>query len=203
MVLVANIAKSKKKLGKYEKAIINRLKEYFLCQGYEVVPHSRLNIAWGSILSDVDLLLLKENLLTYIEVKSCRDKISRAPEQIERIKDFVDYAYVATERAVPSWSIPKVGLILVNGDNIDVIKVAKKFRNKPKFLSLLMLKKKCLATFFSVDINSLRQIDKYDLAQNVYTLKVFKCNREYLREIATCGENCSAFCPIKEQSSRS
>lgn len=200
MVLVANIAKSKKRLGKYEKTIINRLTEYFLCKGYEVVPHSRLNVAWGSILSDVDLLLLKDNLLTCVEVKSCRDKIGRAPEQIERIKDFVDYAYVATEREVPNWNIPKVGLILIQDDCINVVRVAEKFQNKPKFLSLLTLKKKCLGMFFSVDINSLRQIDKYDLAQNVYTLKAAKCSRDYLREIATCGENCSVFCPMTEHS---
>ena len=198
MVFAVNILKSKKRLGKYEKPIINRLSEFFSYKGYEVLPHSRLNFAWGSILSDVDLLLLKDNRLTYIEVKSHRDKIDRAPEQIERIKDFVDYAYVATEKELNNWIAPQVGLILVRNECINIIRVARKFQNTPKFLSILTLKKKCLAMFFNIDDNKIRQIEKYDLAQNVYTRKAEKCSRKYLREIVTCGESCSVFCPIRE-----
>lgn len=197
MVLAINVFKSNKRLGNYEKPIINRLSEFFSDKGYEVISHSRLNFAWGSILSDVDLLLLKDNRLTYIEVKSHRDKFDRAFEQVERIKDFIDYAYVATEKEINNWTNPQIGLILVKNDCITIIRAAREFKNAPNFLSILILKKKCLAMFFNINDKS-RQIEKYDLAQNVFTRKEEKCNRKYLREIVTCGENCSAFCPIRD-----
>jgi len=198
MVLMANIAKSKKRIGRYEEKIIQSLAEYFRYEGYEVVSHSRLNVAWGSILSDIDLLLLKDGLLTYVEVKSCRDNIARATEQVECVKDYIDYAYVATERKVRNWNVPKVGLIHIQEDIITFVKAAKKFQNKPRFLSILTLKKKCLAKFFEADINYLTHVDKYDLAQTVYATKANSCTRECLKEITTCGESCNMPCPISE-----
>ena len=185
-------------MGKYEEVIIKKLVAYFNSKGYEVIPHSRLNIAWGSIISDVDLLLLKDGLITCVEVKSCKDKIARAPEQINRIRDFVDYAYVATERTVKNWAVPDVGLILVQEGTIKTVKRARKFKNKPRFLSVLSLKKKCLAKMFDMNIKYMHRINKYDLAQNAYSAKGTKCNRKYLREIVTCGESCNLYCPITD-----
>jgi Holliday junction resolvase len=187
-------------MGKYEEVIIQRLAEYFRDRGYEVVPHSRLNISWGSVISDVDLLLLKDGFLTYVEVKSCRDKIARAPQQVQQNVDFVDYAYVATERKVSNWNVPDVGLINIQENSIKIARRAKRFIHKPNFLSILTLKKKCLAKFFGPNIDYLMHVDKYELAQNVYTLKSKKCTRSYLREIVTCGESCALFCPITELS---
>ena len=87
MVVTQNIHKSTKHVGKYEEIIIQSLVTYFQLNGYEALPHSSLNIAWGSILSDIDILLVKENQLVCVEVKSHRDKLSKAPKQIDRIKD--------------------------------------------------------------------------------------------------------------------
>jgi len=200
VVVVANIRNSKKRIGKYEKVIIQRLAEYFSYKGYQVVPHSRLNIAWGSIISDVDLLLLKDGLLTYVEVKSFKDKVARATQQIEQVRDFIDYAYVATERKVSNWNLPNVGLIHVQEKSIKLLKRAKRFTGKPNFLSILSLKKKCLGKFFGSNIDYLMHVDKYDLAQNVCAVKAQECNRVYLREIVTCGESCSLACPVTELS---
>ena len=185
-------------MGKYEEVIIKKLISYFKSKGYDVVPHSRLNIAWGPVISDVDLLLVKNGLLTCIEVKSCKDKIARAPEQVDRIRDFVDYAYVATEKIVKNWTIRDVGLILVQESAVKIVKRARKFENKPRFISVLSLKKKCLAKMFGLNIDYLNRVGKYDLAQNAYAVKGTKCSRKYLREIVTCGESCALFCPITE-----
>jgi hypothetical protein len=197
LVLAANVALSKKKAGRYEEIVIQKLIPYFIGKGYEVVPHSRLNIAWGPIISDIDVLLIKDGLLTCVEVKSCKDKISRAPEQINQIKDFVDYAYVATEKAVQNWSTENVGLILVNGNTIKVMKKARKFSKKPTFLSILCLKKSCLNRMLTSDFTNFQHIDKFDLAKKVYSKRGSKCTRKYIREIVTCGENCSV-CPIDD-----
>jgi hypothetical protein len=195
LVVIANIPKSKKIAGKYEEVLIGKLTRYFESKGYSIIPHSRLNIAWGPIISDVDILLIKDGLITCVEVKSKKDNINRAPQQVNRIKDFVDYIYIATEKRTPEWALPDVGLILVQQDEIKLIKRPKKLSNKPTFLSVLSLRKKCIAKLLGKDIN-FKAVDKYDLAQNVYSLRRSKCSRKYLREIVTCGESCSEFCPI-------
>lgn len=196
MVFPLNIAHSTKRVGKYEEQIILRLTRYFERNGYEAIPHSRLNIAWGSILSDVDLLLLKDKQLTYVEVKSSRDNIMRAKRQTERVMDYVDYAYLATDRKVKNWSVPNVGLIYVQREAITLTRRARKFSNKPRLYSIIALKKKCLARFFGNDSHCLMIINKHELAQHVYAAKGKKVTRECLKEIVTCGESCDVYCPI-------
>lgn len=194
MVMAQNIAKSTKRIGKYEEKIIQTLTKYFRINGYEVIPHSSLNIAWGSIVSDVDLLLLKNQVLTYVEVKSSRDNLARAKQQIERIMDYIDYAYVATDKQVKNWNMPNVGLIYVQEETVALIKKAKKFSNKPKFYSVAALKKKCIARLFGNDDRNIMLINKYELALYAYAKR--KCTRAYLKEIVTCGELCAFDCPI-------
>jgi hypothetical protein len=199
MVMAQNIAKSTKRIGRYEEKIIQTLTKYFRINGYEVIPHSSLNIAWGSIVSDVDLLLLKDNILTYVEVKSSKDNLARAKQQIDRMMDYIDYAYVATDKQVKNWNMPNVGLIYVQEETVVIVKKAKKFSNKPKFYSIVALKKKCLAMFFGNNNRYIMLVNKYELAQHVYTKR--KCTRACLKEIVTCGELCDANCPIAQMKS--
>jgi hypothetical protein len=199
MITVKNISKSTKHVGKYEKELIQTLADYFRIKGYEVIPHSSLNIAWGSVISDVDLLLIKNQLLTYIEVKSTRDKIGRAKQQIERIKDYVDYAYVATNKYAINFEMNKVGLIKIREDKIEFIKKAKRFSNKPSFYSVATLKKKCLFRFLGTDAHYLSCISKYELAQSVYAKGDSANMRKALKEIVTCGDLCASSCPLSLQ----
>ena len=194
MVMAQNIAKSTKRVGEYEERIIQILSEHFRQMGYEVIPHSSLNIAWGCIISDVDLLLLRNHILTYVEVKSSRDNIARAKQQIDRIMDYIDYAYVATDKQIKNWSMPNVGLIYVQEETVTLVKKAKKFSNKPKFYSVVALKKKCIARLFGDSSRCIMSINKYELAQHVYTKR--KCTRACLKEIVTCGKLCISDCPI-------
>lgn len=199
MVLAQNIYKSTKCVGKYEEQIIKTLTKYFSLNGYEVVPHSSLNIAWGSVLSDVDLLLVKGQSLTYVEVKSTRDNLDRAKHQIDRAMDYVDYAYVATNKHVANFEMDKVGLIIVREEMVHVLKKARKFSNKPRFYSVVTLKKKCLSRFFGIDNRKLGLVSKYNLAQHVYAKNKCVCTRNVLKEIVTCGDLCSSSCPIELQ----
>lgn len=194
MVLAANVYKSTKRVGKYEERIIRVLTAHFVARGYEVVPHSSLNFAWGCILSDVDLLLIKNNLITYIEVKSHRDNFARVQRQIERSLDYFDYVYVATDRKIKNWASHQTGLIQIDNDRVTLIQRAKKLRTKPRYRSIVTLKKKCIARFFGADNSYIMSVNKCELAQIVFTKE--KCTRSVLREIVTCGELCSNHCPV-------
>lgn len=195
MVLAQNIYKSTKRIGSSEEKIILVLVNYFRNRGYEVIPHSSLNFAWGSVLSDVDILLLKDQLLTYVEVKSVRDNIARARKQIDRIMDYVDYAYVATSKKTTTFEMDGVGLLTVDEDAVTVIKKPKRFKTKPRFYSVVTLKKKCLLRFFGFGKHYDIAATKYDLAQAVYQKNKCLCTRDVLKEIVTCGDQCSC-CPI-------
>ncbi len=96
LIKAGNILKSSKREGRHESVIIKKLAIFFENLGYQTIPHARFNIAWGNILSDVDLLVLKNDEIVAVEVKSSKDNLKRARKQIENIKDYVDYAYVAT-----------------------------------------------------------------------------------------------------------
>lgn len=196
MVLAENINGSTKRMGIYEAKIIQNLTQYFRIRGYEAIPHVQLNIAWGSILSEVDLLLLKDGVLTYVEVKSRRDKLSKALRQIDRMKDYVDYACVATNKLVRKWSIPDVGLISVYDDAITLMRKPRRFKNSPSFSSIISLKKKCLARFIGNGDACRTYVSKYDLARYVYVVRKNECTRECLKEIVTCGNTCDTTCPI-------
>lgn len=196
-MLPENIHKSTKHVGKYEEAIIQSLVTYFELNGYEVTPHSSLNIAWGSILSDIDILLVKDYQLVCVEVKSHRDNLAKAPKQIDRIKDYVDYAYIATDKPITNLDVPDVGLIYVQRDKVKIVKKAKKFSNKPRLNSIATLKKKCIVSFFGDYTRFLMISNKYELAVKVNLEG--KCTRDCLKEIVTCGELCDIDCPIIER----
>lgn len=93
----ADVLLSSKREGAYEARIIRRLVPFFENMGFEAVPHARLNIAWGNIISDIDLLLIKDGTLGAVEVKSSRDNMRRAGRQIDGLRDFVGFVYVATD----------------------------------------------------------------------------------------------------------
>lgn len=193
---VKGIASSTKRMGKYEKDLIDKLTFYFHENEYKVFPHSSLNIAWGSILSDIDLLLIKDNYLIYVEVKSKRDKISSAIKQIERRKDYIDYAYVATNKSIKDWAESKIGLILIKEDIIKITKEPSRFTNGPSFSSIFSLKKKCLNRFLTNGEKCKISMNKYDLARYVWTVRKSICTRDCLKEIVTCGNTCDTYCPI-------
>jgi hypothetical protein len=198
MVQAQNISSSTKHAGIYETGIINRLAGHFRDTGYDVIPHAQLNIAWGSILSEVDLLLVKRNALTYVEVKSRRDKFSKALRQIQRMKDYVDYAYVATDRVVNMRDLPNVGLIFVRSDQVTFLKEPKRFCSVPRFSSVVSLKKKCLLRLLGNGDTCPGNLGKYELAQYVLTTRRTECTRECIKEIVTCGETCDTTCPISK-----
>lgn len=185
MIQTANILKSKKRIGKYEKIIIEELNDHFLKLGYSVVPHARFDVAWGSIVSDIDLLMIKNNKLIMIEVKSSKDTLSRAKNQINAVEDFVDEAYVATNYLPRKWPSMKAGRIIVTSKGVEVIKEAKKLERRPKLNTLLSLRRESLLRLSSDTMIIHKNMKKYEIASQI--LKDNSKNLKLkLQEIVTC-----------------
>lgn len=193
MIKADNILKSSKREGRHESIIIKKLVLFFENLGYQTIPHARFNIAWGNILSDVDLLLLKNDEIVAVEVKSSKDNLKRARRQIENIKDYVDYAYVATNYIPRKFSLRNTGLIYVNG-RVMILKSPKLLSDSPRLYSLDSLPKKCLCRWAKTKNQSYSNKSKSDLA--VHILHDSDGIKSKVKEIVTCGLNCDHGCPI-------
>ena len=185
---------SSKPLGRFEEPMIAIISSYFLERGYAVVPHTTLNLAWRQVLSDVDILIAKGTDVIAIEVKSSRDKLARANQQLSKIVDYVDYAYVATDQDVETWDGGAVGLIRVGPEGVKVVRSATRLVSRPLVESLFALQKKCLSRMLGVSEHT--HVGKYTLARQVETLGEDDVLRDCLKEITTCSGQCSSDCPI-------
>lgn len=179
------ILKSTKRSGKYEDVIISQLQPYFTELGYETVSHARFDIAWGSILSDVDLLLIKNNQLILVEVKSSRDNLSRAKNQIKQIEDFVDLIYVATDYYPRKWPSRKAGRIVVKEGQVRILKDAKPLDKLPKLETLLSLRRESLAKLLGKSENEIKRLTKFQLAMLVREINQHDL-KDKLKELVTC-----------------
>jgi Holliday junction resolvase len=193
LIKAVNILKSSKHEGRHESVIIKKLVVFFENLGYHAVPHARFNIAWGNILSDVDLLLLKNDEIVAVEVKSSKDNLKRARKQIENIKDYVDYVYVATNYIPRKFSLRNAGLIYVNG-SVVILKSSKLLGDSPRLYSLDSLPKKCLCRWAKTQNHIYSQKSKLDLASQI--IKDSDEIKSKVKEIVTCGLDCDYGCPI-------
>ena len=190
------ILKSSKKIGKYESAIIEKLKTFFESQGFQVMPHARLNISWGSIISDIDLLLIKEDKIGIVEVKSSHDNLKRAKKQISNIKDYVDFVYIATDFKPRKLPTPIAGWILVE-DKVAVMKFPQIINTAPSHYSVDSLPKKCLERYLDQKNISSKGMIKYEITNSIMSLPV-KNLKDEVKSMATCGQECDIHCPIWE-----
>lgn len=195
MIQSVNLLKSSKKEGRHETIIINKLIPYFENLGYEAVPHARFNIAWGNIISDVDLLLIKKDKLILVEVKSSKDDIRRAKKQISNVEDYVDYIYIATDYYPRKFPFDKAGLLVVNG-KIEVLKEPEQLTRLPKIVSVEGLHKKCLKRM--CEMKGRNYADRH--TKNYLAHELVKTHntkfRQELQEVLTCGQQCDTSCPI-------
>jgi hypothetical protein len=184
MINPENILKSTKKVGKYELGIIKNLQKYFSNLGYHAIPHARFDVAWGSILSDLDLLLIKDDQLILVEVKSSKDNLSRARKQIDAIEDFVDKVYIATDYEPKKWPSRKAGRIIVQENSIQIIKEPKIFNREPKLKTLLVLRKSSLSSLL-MNLESGNNLTKYQIARKIQQSHTQNLKNE-IKQIITC-----------------
>ena len=178
------ILKSTKRLGKYETIIIDNLQKHFSKLGYHAIPHARFDIAWGSILSDLDLLLVKDDQLILVEVKSSKDNLARARKQIEAIEDFVDKVYIATDYEPKKWPSRKAGRIIVTENSINIIKEPKILDREPKLKTLLVLRKSSLSSLL-MNFDSENSLSKYQIARKIQQSDTRNLKKD-IKQIITC-----------------
>ncbi|MBI2938112.1 MAG: hypothetical protein HYY22_07900 [Thaumarchaeota archaeon] len=201
MTLPESILPSTKVLGKFEQAIIEQVTKYFSGLGYSVYPHSRFNLAWGSIISDIDVLVVKDDEVTVIEVKSSHDNISRAKKQIDAIADYVDFAYVATDQMLKRWEHPSMGLLYLNRENnLQCVVKAKRFKERPSVKSIAALKKKCLLRFLGEGNQA--HLLKYDVSNQIKFMGSNASLRRCLKMVAICDMKCETSCPAQRFAAR-
>lgn len=191
-----SILRSSKKIGKYEAPIIKKLEPFFQNQGFQVVPHARLNISWGNIISDIDLLLIKENKVGIVEVKSSHDNLKRAKKQISKIKDYVDFAYIATDFKPRKLPTPIAGWIYVK-DDVTIMKQPRTINKVPSHYSVGSLPKKCLERYLNQKNISSKRMSKYNITNKIMSLPTENLKEE-VKSMVTCGQECDTVCPIWE-----
>lgn len=197
MIVAKNILKSKKRYGRYERPLIKALERFFIQKGYTVVPHAQFNLAWGAIISDLDLLLIKNNKLTIVEVKSKRDSVKKAKKQLEKLYCFADFAYLAVERIPDHFEMNHAGLVVVQKDRVKVIKTAKPLETIPNYEELAAIQKKCLLRLLDAEDNKhAKKIRKLDLALHILEQEKSQHFKKNIQEILTCGRYCETKCPI-------
>lgn len=176
--------------GKYEKPLIAFLMSHFRSKGFETCAHAKLNIAWGKIISDVDVLAIKKKRIVAIEVKSNKDVFEKAFVQLDNLASFVDYAYIATDNLAKAECFKMLehdyGIIYLDVDakRVVVKKKAKRLKAMPSVEKLTHMRRCCLqelAKEFRVAPVQSKQYLALDLRRAATSSQL----RSRLREIVT------------------
>jgi hypothetical protein len=139
--------------GIYEKPIILALERYFDSKGFSTYVNAHLNIAWGTVISDVDLLLIRKKEVIAIEVKSKKDVFRKAFFQLEKIASFIDKGFIATDDENTANKFRRtdsqMGILYVNLKSNDIVikKSAKTYEINPSSTAISCLKRCCLEEF--------------------------------------------------------
>lgn len=189
------LKKSCKAMGKYEAPLISNLCNHFVSSGFSAFPHVRLNVAWSSALSDIDALLIRDQTVVAIEVKSRQDNFSRAGYQLERLRDFVDYSYIAAEKIPHNFSDERFGLLLLNKGDIRIVKKAPALKYKPRIESLMALPRKCLVSFLGPSCPS--RLTKHELATGIASAIDDDTIKKRMKAIVLCSGCVGKTCKIK------
>ena len=223
VISAASVPRSAKREGRHEARIIGRLVPFFEAAGYDAVPHARFNIAWGSILSDVDLLLVGRadapagaeagggsggrQAVAAVEVKSSRDDLRRAQSQVRRLLEYADYAYVATDYVPRRFDVRGAGLIVVRGGRVHVVRSAPPAGGGRRgrgwgAQAAAALPKKCLLRMAEARgaPAGAGRATKAELARRVTAGRAAAAVGGELARVATCGGRgaCEAECPVWE-----
>jgi len=191
-------------MGRYERQLLEVLTLYFRSKGFKVYPHVQLNISWGNIISDVDLIAMRDEMLIGVEVKSKKDKFKRAFQQVNKIRDFFDRVYIASDKSKEflekNWQDNKIGLLSIENEEVTE-REGEMLLTKPSHSTLEMLRKICLlrlAKIASCGNNG----SKSRLAFSISGSMRSEYLRSILKRIVTCERTCETICPLWEFESR-
>jgi len=188
---ISSLDKSPKLNGKHETLIINQLIKFFRNKGYQVQNHVSLNIAWGSLLSEIDLILQNNNEITIIEVKSKKDNINSAHKQIETYKKYADYVFIASNDMLFKYNFDKdIGLIYVD-NGINIMRNASRINYLIDYDDLKILKNKCLVKFLDNSISNKKHTKKDLLELIKCKLQNFELNTKF-KKVLFCNKECGS-----------
>jgi Holliday junction resolvase len=191
---------SSKKTGKYERQLFDVLMAYFEKMGFKVFSHVQLNLSWGNIISDIDVVAMSEKILIGVEVKSSRDNLKNVTKQIDKMMDFFDGIYVASDKPrhllEENFHDRRVGLLFIDND-VRIKKECQLLKDRPRKTALTRLRKTCLERLAeAVTGNSYGK--KGDLASNILLALEDEHLRLILKSIVTCNRMCDTSCPIQD-----
>lgn len=185
-------------MGRYERQLLGILTSYFESKGFRVYPHVQLNIAWGNIISDVDLVAMRDDMLIGVEVKSRRDKFKHAFQQIDNIRDFFDRVYIASDKPKrfleKNWQDKRVGLLFIENGKVTE-REGEQLVGKLDHSTLVMLRKICLSRLANA-IKGNGAGNKSELASDILTVMRGEHLKLILKSIVTCERTCETVCPI-------
>jgi len=184
------VRSSSKNLGDYEEPLMIKISEHFQELGFQTHPHSSLNFAWGGMVSDVDVLMVKDSLLHGVEIKSKKDNVKRAKKQIERLSHYVDYCYLAVEK-MPKRLVENAGLIVVDDWGVKIIKEAPLVDGFDK-RTFRTLKRTCFTKIF----NTTRYGNKHDVVDYIWAIYSTDKLKSLFRRILLCSEKDCSNCPL-------
>jgi hypothetical protein len=177
---------------------LDLLASYFENRGFKAYSHVRLNVSWGNIISDVDLVIMDENKMLGVEVKSRKDQFRNAFQQTGKLCDFFDGVYIASdkpERVIErNWQDKRIGLLLIENGKITE-KECKPLLTKPRHSALVMLRKICLLRLAKAIDNNIGG-NKNKLAFDILVATKSEPLRLVLKSIVTCERKCESACPI-------
>ena len=146
---------------------------------------------------DVDLVIIGENTVFGVEVKSRKDQFRNAFKQTGKLCDFFDGVYIASkpEHIVErNWQDKRIGLLLIENGKITE-KKCKPLLTKPRHSALVMLRKICLLRLAKAIDNNIGG-NKNKLAFDILVASRSESLRLVLKSIVTCERKCETACPI-------
>lgn len=160
-----------------------------------MAQHVRLNVAWSSIVSDVDVLATNGLDLIAVEVKSSRDNLARASKQLHALDSYVDYVYLAMETAKETVIDKEIGILLVQGDHVVCPRLPTRLTGRPDIASMARLQRICLSR---IATESHWFGSKLSLAEAARGALDGEELRRCVGEVVTCMRQCETSCPIRK-----
>jgi hypothetical protein len=181
-----------------KKQLIESIECYLESMGFKVFSHVQLNLSWGNIISDIDLIAIGESVIIGVEVKSSRDTLKNAKRQIDRMTDLFDGVYVASDKpeflSIEKFAENRVGLLLVGNNDITIKKNCDILTHRPRKLTLMRLRKDCLKRMAHI-VGGSTNGNKTHLVSIIMPQIENEHLRLILKQVIICDRNCDN-CPI-------
>lgn len=177
------------------------VKRLFQHQGYTVLTHARLNVAWSRVISDIDVIAVSNEKIIMVEVKSDHDYFYKGFKQLEKLKGFADELYIATNRQIidfkgDKWRDPSIGLIRITDDLTEIVRPAVPIHGLCTGEAISLLKKKCLVRLASL-LNIPKCLPKQEMERRLRENFDNADLKEIVKSLILCDNACDVSCSLE------